>query len=167
MRNALWSLTAAVSLILLASCGGGSGSNVPVSPPAPQSFTVSVSPSSLIVKQGGAQSVNISVTGQNGFNGSAVVTLPAVPSGITVSPSSISLAPGTSGSFSLSASSYAVLQQGPLQFQGVSGALSGSATMQLTVQGNAVADPFHRVGGELVNAFYDASRQLLFAPIPV
>jgi DNA-binding beta-propeller fold protein YncE len=50
--------------------------------------------------------------------------------------------------------------------QGVSGALSQNGTLQLTVSGIAIADPFHTVGGSLVHGFYDESRKLLFAANP-
>jgi hypothetical protein len=49
---------------------------------------------------------------------------------------------------------------------GVSGALTASTSLQLTVSGATVADPFHTSGGALVHGFYDEARQLLFATNP-
>ena len=77
--------------LLITGCGGGSGGNSgggspPSSPPAP-SFTLSLAPSTVTLLQGGMeQTVQVSVTGQNGFTGSVSVTLANLPTGVTVSP---------------------------------------------------------------------------------
>jgi len=146
-------------------CGGGAGS--PPSPPPAPSFTLSLSPSSVTLMQGGTeQSVQVSVTGQNGFTGSVSVTVSGLPTGVTVSPASLSVTSGGNGSFDLSASSTAEVAQQAVSVTGASGTLTADASLQLTVVGVAVPDPFHAVGGTLVHGFYDESRQLLFATNP-
>jgi hypothetical protein len=49
---------------------------------------------------------------------------------------------------------------------GASGTLTANASLQLTVIGVVVQDPYHAIGGTLVHGFYDESRQLLFATNP-
>jgi len=119
-----------------------------------------------LAQGGGSQPVQISVTAQNGFTGSVSVTTAALPCGVTVSPASLSVIPGTPGTFTFSASSTAEIAQQVVSVNAASGTLTASSSLQLTVTGAAVPDPFHPVGGSLVHGFYDESRQLLFATNP-
>jgi len=152
--------------VLVTGCGAGTGSTNPPPPPAP-SFTLSLSPVGITVAPGGAgQTVQVSVVGQNGFAGSVSVTIGTLPSGVTASPSSLSIAAGAPETFMLSASSAAQLVQESISVNGVSGSLTANASLQLTISGTAIADPFHTIGGSLVHGFYDESRQLLFATNP-
>ncbi len=156
--------------LIMTGCGGGSagggGGSPPPPPPAP-SFTLSLSPSSVTLMQGGTeQTVQVSVTGQYGFTGSVSVTVSGLPAGVTVSPASLSITSGDAASFDLSASSTAEIAQQAVSVTGASGALTANAPLQLTVMGVAVPDPFHPIGGVLVHGFYDESRQLLFATNP-
>ena len=159
----------AVSCVFVLGCGAGSGSGGtnPSPQPLAPGFTLSLSPANVTVARGGAsQAVQVSVAGQNGFAGSVSVTVGALPSGVTVSPSSLSVASGAQATFTLSASSAAQIMQESIVVQGVSGTISENATLQLTISGTAIADPFRMVGGSLVHGFYDESRQLLFAANP-
>src|SRR6476660_8328033 len=70
----------------LAGCGGGTQPSPP--PPTPD-FSISVSPTSASGTIGNMSStVTVSVTSQNGFNGSVTVTLQGLPSGVNASPGS-------------------------------------------------------------------------------
>jgi len=152
--------------VFVTGCGAGSGSTNPPPPPAP-SFTLSLSPATITLAPGGAdQAVQVSVAGQNGFAGSVSVTIGTLPSGVTASPNSLSVTAGAPETFTLSASSAALLVQQSVSVDGVSGALTANASLQLTISATAIADPFHTVGGSLVHGFYDESRQLLFATNP-
>jgi hypothetical protein len=152
--------------VFVTGCGGGTGSTNPSPPPA-ANFTLSLSPSSVALSPGGAgQAVQVSVAGQNGFVGSVSVTIGTLPSGVTASPSSLSVTAGAPETFTLSSSSATQLVQESVSVNGVSGTLTANASLQLTISGTAIADPFHTVGGSLVHGFYDESRQLLFATNP-
>jgi hypothetical protein len=116
--------------------------------------------------QGASQTVQVSAAGQNGFTGSVSITLTGISAGVTVSPSSLSLTSGNSATLAFSASRTAEIAQQAVSVNGVSGALTASTSLQLTVSGATVADPFHTSGGALVHGFYDEARQLLFATNP-
>src|SRR5206468_1098596 len=47
---------------------------------------------------------------------------------------------------------------------GVSGSLTKNASLAITVNGAAIPDAFHFVGGEFSHGYYDEIRQLLFVP---
>ena len=110
--------------------------------------------------------MQVSVLAQNGFSSSVSVSLGTLPDGVTVSPASLSVSPGAPQNFTFAASASAVVEQGSVSVNGTSGFLSSSATLDLSVNGTAVPDPFHPVGGALVHGFYDESRNLLFATNP-
>lgn len=149
-------------------CGsnGGSGGEG-TTPPPPPSFAVTLSPTSVMLSQGGAsQTVQASVMAQNGFTGTVSVSTAALPIGVTASPTSLSLTPGVPGSFTFSASSTALIAQQTLNVNATSGTLSANTSLQLTVTGGAVSDPLHWIGGTLVHGFYDEIRKLLFVSNP-
>jgi hypothetical protein len=97
-----------------------------------------------------------------GFTGNVALSAGAVSGGVTVSPSSVTMAAGSQTTVQVSASGTASIAQQAITFSGTSGSLSGSTTLQLTVNGSPVPDPFHTVGGQPGSGFFDESRQLLF-----
>jgi hypothetical protein len=160
-----------LTFLLVTGCGSGGngnsaggGTNIP--PPNP-SFTISLSPANVTLSQGGtSQTVVATIDGQNGFTGNVSLSTTAMPSGVTISPTSLPIAAGTSGNFTLSASSNAQIAQQSVTVNGTSGQLNATASLQLNVTGSPVPDPFHFVGGAPVHGFYDQARQLLFATNP-
>src|SRR5713226_1539383 len=94
-------------------------------------YTLSTSPSSLSVVQGTNGASTITVTPLNGFNSSVSLSASGLPSGVTASFNPSSTA-GTS-SLTLSASSTAALGTYGVTVTGVSGSLSHSTTLSLTV----------------------------------
>jgi kumamolisin len=102
------------------------------------SFTLSDSPSSLTITQGGAAGTStISVTDLGGFTGSVTLAASGLPSGVTAS---FSPNPTTSTStLSLTASSTATTGTATVTITGTSGSLMASTTLSLTV--NAAASP--------------------------
>ena len=159
----------ALSVLGLPSCGGNSGGNgssgPPPPPPPPPTFSLSLNPAQINLSQGFTQSVQVQAVPENGFSAAITVTATGLPSGVTVSPSPLSLTTGNSGTLVFSASSSATSGSAQVSIAGVSGALNGSAPLALTViqMTPPVAVPFATTGGDTIKAFYDESRQLLFA----
>jgi Bacterial Ig domain len=134
ISNALLASLAVAALFGgLAGCGGGNRQSVP--PPTPD-FTISVSPTSASGTIGNMSStVTVSVTPQNGFNGSVNVTLQRLPSGVSSSPGSpFAVQSGASQAvvFSISGSSTVGVFQ--LTVAGTSGAKSHNTQLVLTTE---------------------------------
>ena len=102
--------------------------------PAPD-FSIATSPASLSVTQGTSGSSTIAVSPQNGFGGSVALSVAGLPSGVTATFNPASTA--GSSTLTLSASSGAATGTAPVTVTGVSGSLTHSATLSLTV--NAAA----------------------------
>ncbi len=152
------------SLLLLTGCGGGnnnsSGNDQNVPPP---NYSISVSPSTLALNRGGNATVTVSLAPQNGFSGSASVTISGLSSGVTVSPSSLSVSSGNPGTLTFTASANAEIAQTNVTLQATSGSLQANSTVSVTVNGEPIPDRFRLIGGSLGHGFYDEQRHLLFA----
>src|SRR5437016_5037670 len=100
-------------------------------------FSLSASPASVSVTQGGSTSSTITVNPVNGFTGSVSLSASGLPSGVTASFNPAS----TTGSstLTLTASSTATTGTATVTITGTSGSLSHSTTISLTV--NAAAAP--------------------------
>ena len=100
------------------------------------SFTLGASPSSLTVQPGGSCPSQINVAPQNDFSGSVTLSASGLPSGVTAGFGSN---PTTSGS-SVNISTPSSLATGnyTLTVNGVSGSLSASTTLSLTVSNSAI-----------------------------
>jgi IPT/TIG domain len=125
--------------LALCGCGGGSGFVQPAQPPPPpQDFTITLSSSSLTVAQGASSAgISVSITGQNGFNGTVQVTLAGLPSGVASNPSSpFGAAAGASVSVVFGATANAATGNFTITAQGTSGSLSHMANLALTVLKN-------------------------------
>ena len=149
-------------------CGGsGNGSVSSTSPPpaAVPGFTLSLSPSQIDLPQSATQKVQVQVVPENGFSGSVAVTITGLPSGVTSSPSTLSVAGNSPGALVLTAATNATPGNVQLSIAGSSGSMQASAALALDVIQMAapIAVPFTTTGGNIVKAFYDESRQLLFA----
>jgi hypothetical protein len=100
-------------------------------------FTVSCSPSSLTVTQGGSTNSTCTVTSTGGFSSAVSLSCTGMPSGSTCSFSPSSVTPPANGNASstLTVAASASATTGSFNFnvQGVSGALTRSAAMSLTV----------------------------------
>jgi subtilase family serine protease len=101
------------------------------------SFTLSASPSSVTVTQGGTGSSTITVTPAGGFSGSVTLTASGLPSGVTAA---FGTNPATSTStLTLTASSTATTGTATVTITGTSGSLTATTTVSLTV--NSAASP--------------------------
>ncbi len=94
-------------------------------------YTLSTSPSSLSVVQGTNGASTITVTPQNGFNGSVSLSASGLPSGVTASFNPSSTA--STSTLTLTASSTAIVGTVTMTVTGISGSLSHSTTLSLTV----------------------------------
>jgi hypothetical protein len=106
-----------------------------LTPPAPD-FSVSISPGSQTVTQGGSTSFTATATPANGFSGAIAWSVSGLPSGATGSFSSS----GNSQSLSIAAGTSTAAGTYSFTVTGASGSLSHSATASLTVSTAAQAD---------------------------
>jgi subtilase family serine protease len=106
-------------------------------------FTLSASPSSVSITQGGASGTStITVADLGGFSGSVTLAASGVPSGVTAS---FGTNPATSTSvLTLTASSTATTGTATVTITGTSGSLTATTTVSLTV--NAAAAPNFTIG---------------------
>ncbi len=108
--------------------------------PAPiPNFSISASPTSLTLTQGGSGTSTISVTAINGFSGSVGLTVTGCPSGATCSVSPSSVTPGTRSTLTVSTTSSTTTGTVALTVTGTSGSLVHSTSVTLTV--NPAAAP--------------------------
>ncbi len=95
------------------------------------SFTLAASPTSLTFTQGAGGTSTVTVTPQNGFNGSISFSASGLPSGVTAS---FSPNPATATStLTLTASSTATTGTSTVTITGTSGSLTSTATIALSV----------------------------------
>jgi hypothetical protein len=115
-----------------------SANNCVLPPAAPTpNFTLSASPTSVTVSQGGSGSSTITVHPSNGFTGSVTLSASGLPSGVTAS---FGTNPTTStSSVTFTASSTAATGTATVTITGTSGSLTHTTTISLTV--NATVNP--------------------------
>jgi subtilase family serine protease len=102
---------------------------------ATPSFTLSDSPSSLSVTQGGSGTSTITVTDAGGFTGSVTLAASGLPSGVTAA---FGTNPTTGTSvLTLTASSTATTGTSTVTITGTSGSLTATTTLALTVSATA------------------------------
>ena len=108
---------------------------VTISAPPPPEVSLTVSPTSLTLVAGTSGSkVSVLATAVNSFSGTVAIAITGLPSGVTASPATLTLTPGTAQSTTLTAASSAAASTSTVTFTGVSGNLSHSAPLALTVQ---------------------------------
>ncbi|MGA9642937.1 MAG: S53 family peptidase [Terriglobales bacterium] len=122
-----WGSPNTTGLINLLAPTGGSGS-----------FTLSASPSSVTITQGGNGTSTITVTDVGGFAGSVTLNATGLPSGVTAA---FSPNPTTSTStLTLTASATAATGTVTVTISGTSGSLQASTTLTLTVNSSGTAN---------------------------
>jgi hypothetical protein len=102
-------------------------------PPAP-SFQLAASPVDISIAAGQSFPVTVSATASNGFTGPISVSAANLPSGVTMSPSSFTLNAGSSQPTTLSVAPGTAAASGQLTLTGVSGSVTSSTQISLTVQ---------------------------------
>jgi hypothetical protein len=108
-------------------------------PPPPPSFTLSLNPTSLTVRQGDSGQTTLTLTPQNGFTGTVSLSLAAgqdpVPQGLSLSPQSVQVsgANPVNQTLTVSASSSTPTGTHRLKVRGTSGSLVKEVDLTLTV----------------------------------
>jgi hypothetical protein len=105
---------------------------VAAAPPA--DFTLAVNPTSLTLTSGAlGQGTAVTASAVNGFSGTVSVTVSGLPSGVTVAPTTLTLATGTPQTLTFTAAANAAAGTSSVSVTGVSGALTHTAMLTLTV----------------------------------
>lgn len=100
----------------------------------PQDFTLSVLPGTLTLTAGGSgETLTVNAAPVNGFGGTVDVSFNGLPSGVTANPVTLSLTPGSPQTVVLTAASNATIGNATLAVAGVSGSLSHTTDVTLTV----------------------------------
>ena len=101
---------------------------------APADFTLAINPTSLTLTSGAlGQGTAVTASAVNGFSGTVSVTVAGLPAGVTVAPTTLTLAPGTPQTLTFTAAANAAAGMSSASITGVSGALTHTATLTLTV----------------------------------
>ncbi len=108
---------------------------------APADFTLTINPTSLTLTSGTqGQGTAVTATAVNGFSGTVSVTVSGLPAGVTVAPTTLTLTPGTPQTLTFTAAANAVAGTSSVSVTGVSGALTHTASLTLTVAAPAGVD---------------------------
>jgi hypothetical protein len=101
---------------------------------APADFTLGVYPTSLTLTAGAlGQGTAVTAAAVNGFGGTVGVSVSGLPPGVTVAPATLTLTPGTAQTLTFTAAASAVAGTSSVSVIGVSGALTHTAMLSLTV----------------------------------
>lgn len=151
-----------VCVLGLVSCGGGRAGSGSTSP---ASFSLSLIPTQISLSSGATQSLQVQASSENGFSGSISISATGLPLGVTVSPSTLALTVGNSSTLTFSASLNANSANTQVSITGDSGGQKASANLGLNVVQvvQPIPVPFTTTGGQIIKAFYDETRKLLFA----
>jgi DNA-binding beta-propeller fold protein YncE len=104
-------------------------------PPPPGDFSISVSATTLALRQGTADGQTIDVTYLQGFTGTVSLTFSDLPAGVTISPSGPIQVTGTVGQgVSVQVASTAQVGTSTITVMGTGGGLSHTTTFSLQVQ---------------------------------
>jgi hypothetical protein len=125
--------TLILAALMLSSCGGSGGGGGGSAPPPPPDFTLTVEPANVTVAPGSSASVTVGITGLNGFNSQANITVTGMPAGVTASPSQFTLASGGQQTVTISAASTAAAASVNLTLTATSGSLSHTGQIGLIV----------------------------------
>ncbi|MBZ5663606.1 MAG: hypothetical protein LAO30_03295 [Acidobacteriia bacterium] len=104
---------------------------------ATPNFTIGASPSSVAVTQGGTGASTVTITSQNSFSSATTLSTTGLPSGVTAAFSTNPVTPPANGSatstLTFTASASATVGTATVTVTGVSGSLTHSTTISLTV----------------------------------
>lgn len=118
--------------------GGGGGGN------SPQDFTLSVSPSSVTVTGGGNTTFTATVIAVNGFASTVSLSISSLPSGVTISPANPQVTPGTPLLITVAAAASVSASSSNLTVTGMSGSLTHTTPLGLTVNAEVVSPSLSR-----------------------
>jgi hypothetical protein len=156
---------------LIEGCGG-SGSNPGGGGGAPSAdFSLSLSSSTISLTQGSSATASFQVSPLNGFSGTVQVNVSGLPAGISTTNLSINVnGTAQSGVLQLTAAQTAIAGNSSIVVHATSGSLAHSATLTLGLIASqpfcptcmSARVPYLLIGGELLRAFNDTQRKLLF-----
>lgn len=142
VRRILFPFLFCISL-MLAGCGGGnSGGGTP--PPSSPDFTLTLSSSNVTITGGGTASLSVTVNGEHGFNSAVTFSLAGLPNGITTSPTTLESSPGSPLTLTFSATASAAAASANVTLTGVSGSLSHTSQIGVTVKSPPLPPPSFR-----------------------
>ena len=111
--------------------------NLTVNTAAQPNFTISASPSTVAVTQGGNGTSTVTITSQNSFSSATTLSASGLPTGVTAAFSANPVTPPANGSatstLTLTASATATTGTATVTVTGTSGSLTHSTTISLTV----------------------------------
>ncbi len=96
-------------------------------------FALTSPNSSLSVAASGSASLSVAATPSGGFHAPVTVAVTGLPTGVTISPATLTLTPGAAQTFTVAASAGAAPGNASLTLTGVSGSLTHTATVALTI----------------------------------
>jgi hypothetical protein len=155
MRHGLQAQLCWIGLLAIGAFSFGCGGSSPAK--SPPDFLFTLNAASLALAAGAnAQPVTLSATALNGFSGIIQVTVSGLPAGVSASPATLSLSLGSQQQVNLAAAASA---SGPatVQFSAVSGALTHTALLALTVNASVAGS-----GGDVVTYHDDVARTGLY-----
>jgi len=162
-KNAGWKLFGSVLLALLWGVGCGGGASGIGNGGQPPDFSISTTPASLTLAQGGSETFSVAVAPLNGFTAQVNISFSSLPAGVNASPSSFTLSPGLqqvmfTASATASAGAYTISVQGTSAAEGHTLQVPLSIEAPVTAEYAPVRTRYHRT-----NSFYDPN-SLQFAP---
>jgi hypothetical protein len=118
----------------LCGCGGGGTQPPPPPPPTPTpDFSLSIQPTTVSVVQGSSATFSVSLTGSNGFNSQASVSVTGLPVGVTAAPAKFNMSPGGQQTVMLEAAATALVGTANLTATATSGSLTHSGQLSLAI----------------------------------
>lgn len=97
-------------------------------------FMLAINPTSLTLTAGAlGQGTAVTATAVNGFSGTVTVSVTGLPAGVTVAPTTLTLTAGTPQTLTFTAAASAVAGMSNVSVTGLSGSLTHTATLSLTV----------------------------------
>ncbi len=117
--------------------------NIIAPPPVPD-FSLDLVPTSLTIAQGASSTTAISLTAIDGFVGTATITPEpkTVPAGVSIAPASTSLTAGTPQTLTVTVDGTAAVGTYNILIDGVSGSLTHTVQLSLTVTAGSPAPDF-------------------------
>lgn len=174
IQRVLWNLELVLVAALVSACGGG-GNRVPTggspsSAPSPD-FALAASPTPLSLSPNSSGTIHLTLSSVGGFDGIVQVDVSATPAGVTLDPSlPFSVTPA--GMYvTVAVAPTVALGDYTLSFQGTSGSLSHSVSIDLNI--SQAAGPlapsgsgFLALGQQPFCAVFDPVHKLVFASLP-
>jgi WD40 repeat protein len=156
---------------VLAGCGGSGGQagTPPPPPPPPASFAIDVSPSLLTLAANSTAQAIVSITSENGFASSVMLSAQGLPNGISASFSPATIQGGQTSELTLTANGSVNIGQASFSVNGTGGGLPESKGVQIQIVALGKGTPPHailrRTDGFPAGLAYDSGHKQLFVAV--